>query len=201
MRTIYLVLLASIILTGCSSQPLWEVSVLNMTDAPIKLKTEKRNSTEIESKRPLNTFSVKTGQNLKIVQGGQVIEEYPVGTAPLHFEPEKDGKILLIVGGPSQLLVADYTDFYQIEGEAAPKDPQIKLVANLREKQSILIGRGDKLSWPHQPLAITQVDGGGFKDRRFLRVVTISEDLQEDKFLEYLKFELDAELKEAKAKE
>lgn len=170
--------------------------MLNMTDAPINLKTERSRTQDIPAKRHAEHIQVRPGQTLKVRQGDKVIEEYKVGEAPLDFDPESDGRMLFIAGGPAQLVVADYTDFYTPEGETPVVEPKIKLVANLRGKKSVLLNRGDQLSWPEQKIAQTKRDGGGFKNVRFLRVVPITDDLKEEQLMEYLNYEFAAKSKE-----
>lgn len=191
---LFLVLASS--LFSCSGSKIWQLSVLNMSDQPVKLKTERAGSSEIAAKRPYEGFNLRPGETLKVKQGDKVLEEHKVGEPPLDFDPEKDGKMLLIVGGPANVVVADYTDFYHLKGTPKNPNPQIRLIADLRGKKNVLLSRGDHLNWPHQKLAQKQWDGGGFKNPRYLRVVPVTEELPEDKLMDYLKYELSAKASE-----
>ena len=180
-------LFVSLCLSGCSS-PLWEVTVFNNTDQPISLKSGKRNG-KVQPGGRFSNWALKKGQTLQLLSPEKkVLKE--LQPSELGLSEEKDGAALLVHGQPSNFVLADYSEFYVAEGEEAPKNPQIKLVANLRDKEVVLIDRGDLIAWPNQGLAETRYDGGGFKNRRFLRVIPLPPEVSDDQVTEFLEAEL-----------
>ena len=179
---------------GCSPLPIWEVSVLNMTESGVVLKNEKSRSTEIAPRRAYNKWHVRPGETLKVFRADELLEEHQ--PSELGFKEGEDGRVLLVVGGPSDVVVADYSDFYTEEGEQAKAEPVIRLVADLRRQSSVVIERGDLIAWPHQGVAETRYHGGGFKNRRFLRVVGVGSQIADDKLMDYLAYELKRQVDE-----
>lgn len=194
MRATTCLILLALLFCGCASTPIWEVSVLNMTDAPVVLKRAKTRSTEIAPKKGYNKWKLKPGETLLVLQGDKTLEQHT--PSELGLEDGKDGAAFLVVGGKSDVVLADYSDFYVKEGEQKKADPKIKIVANLRHQISTPIHRGDLISWPHQSLAETRYDGGGVKDRRFLRVVGLTDKITDDQLEDYLDYELKRQIQE-----
>ena len=195
MRFLPLLVLLSLLLAGCSS-PLWEATVFNATDQPISLKTGKRNG-RIQAGGKFERWRVKPEQKLQIKSPDKkLLKEYSV--SELGFPEDKDAAVLVVHGEPANFALADYSEFYVGEGEEQPKDPEIKLVADLRGKSVVPIERSDYIAWPQQGLAETRYDGGGFKNIRFLRVVAIPAELPEEQLLDFLKTEMQEQLKTKK---
>lgn len=173
---------------GCSSGPIREVSVLNLTQENIVINDGRTRSTDIGPRRSFERWTLKGDNPLKIESDGKTLEEYTA--EDLGFPQDGDARVLLIVGEPRFLVLADYTEFYTKQGETPIKDPKIKLVANLRGKKICPLERYDKITWPGISLAKTKYTGGGFRNKRFLRMVELPEETEDESILDYLNEEL-----------
>ncbi len=186
------------LVAGCSPTPLWEVTVLNSYEEPIVLQGEGRRSTPIGPQRARRNWSIKPGETLRIVAGDKVREEHVAGQPPLSFKDTEDGHILLVAGGPADLIVVDYSELYTEEGEEPVANPEIKLVEDLRGRKSVLLRRGDSLDFPYEGVKETKYHGGGFGDRRILRVVAVDPAIGDDELADFLRADLASRMAENK---
>jgi hypothetical protein len=167
-----------------------------MAQAPVVLSNGKTQTTAIAPQRSYNTFPVKRHQTVTIRQENEILEELVVGKPPLDFAEKEDDRILYIIGGPADLVLADYSDFYVAEGQDPPPNPHIKDIVNLRSQKAYHIRRSDELWWPYQTVPETVYSGGGWDDRRIIRVIPVSQNISDAQIPAYLDYELKRQLQD-----
>ena len=182
---------------GCNRpEPIWELSVLNVKDVPIQLKTQSGETIRIFPDLSVERIAVKSQEIIQILQEDELVESYRVGDDTLNFKSDEDGRVLLVVGEPRALAVADYTEFYDAKDAKDKREFRIKVLADLRDKNSVLLERGDDILWPRQGLLFDKYKVLGFSERRFLRIARIPESTKKENVAAFLQKEFDSLVEE-----
>lgn len=192
-KSIWLVCLV-LFLTGCS-QPSPEMTFFNMTDQPVTVVCleDAAATAEIPSKEALRDHPVRPGARYEVRSAGGVVESFQVGEPPVVFGSE-DRRLLYVVGGPADLVLADYTEFYTEPGQQSTPKAAIRDVVNMRDRKTQPISAGVQLLFPSDDMPQT-VSGDG----RIVRVVYVARALiPDDKIEAYLDYELKRRIREAK---
>jgi hypothetical protein len=167
-----------------------------MMDFPVSLSNGETRTNLIAPKRPYTRFTVKRDQTITILKGETEVEVLTVGVAPLNFDPEMDDRILYIIGGPVDFVLADYSDFYVKDGEAPLTNPKIRDIVSIRDKATHRLRHNDQIWWPHQTVPERIYSGEGWSGSRIIRMVPVSQDIADEQLADYLNYELERQFEE-----